>query len=367
MMPLFRTTPSSSLAASIRRLMASGGSQLSPLQEMEADFAAAKTAHQRSLVDKVRAEVEAMNSAKAAREDPALAAEYAGNVAGLDVPTSTRLSNHLRGVLEQPSGADYEDNPDVQPYPTGAPNVGAPEKRLFQSALASTLANRMATGKTNASQLAQAGDRINETALTNEAARTTDTPAANRIIAAVAGKVREPFSTNAQGTVLNQETGDLSEGGRLAGEVRRLTGARAATEGAKQGELGTRSSRNTAQAGLADVRARNVGVIVPPKGQTAAQVEKWVSEVARKEWAGFDPKDRKGMNYQQHLDKVRERFKSTNAANDAAGVVKEAHEAIGRGADPAKVAKRFKEKMGFDMPQPAAPAKAGGEEDDGED
>jgi hypothetical protein len=42
---------------------------------------------------------------------------------------------------------------------------------------------------------------------------------------AMAGKVREPFKTNAQGTVLNEETGALNEGTQLAGAVRNHLGA----------------------------------------------------------------------------------------------------------------------------------------------
>jgi hypothetical protein len=45
---------------------------------------------------------------------------------------------------------------------------------------------------------------------------------------------------------------------------------------------------------------------------TPQQVERWVSETARKEWDTIPAKERKGMNYQQHLDKVRERFTGTN-------------------------------------------------------
>lgn len=377
-MPVFRTRPSANLSNSIRRLIASGGSGITPMQEAQADMMASQTARNLTLADKARAEVEAMQRSEAARNDPAVATEYAGNAAGLDRPTSTRLSNHLRGVLEQPGPSDIDDaaavGRDAQPYVTGAPNLEPGQQRVFQSALASTIANRLATGKTNAAQLAQAGDRINETALTNQAANTEDVPAANRIIAAVAGKVREPFKVGGQGQVLNEETGAVNEGTLLAQAAARLSGARTATEGARQGELGTRSRFNTARVGtegsrqteldsragrnvaLADLADARAGAVA--RGETnrggartsPQQVERWVSEVARKEWSALDPRERKGMNYAQHLEKVRERFKPTAAGAGATDEVDEAHGAIAKGADPVKVAKRFKERMGFDMP-----------------
>lgn len=359
-MPTFRTKPSGDLTSAVRRLVASGGSNLGPLGEAQADAMAAKTARDMSLAEKARAEVEAMRGAEAARSDPALAAEYAGNVAGMDVPTSTRLSDHLRGVLEQPAPGDVDDamtiGREAQPYPTGAPNVAEPQKRLFQSALASAVANRIATGKTNAAQLAQAGDRINETALTNQAANTESVPAANRIIAAVAGKIREPFKVGAQGQVLNEEDGTVNEGTALARAAAALSGSRTATEGSRQTELGARATRNTAQAGLATARTGAVDRGETNRGgnrYSPQQVERWVSEVARKEWEVIPSKERKGMNYQQHLDKVRERFKGTGDGGATAEIA-DAHAAIARGAPKEAVAKRFKERMKFDLP--VAPA-----------
>lgn len=335
-MPTFRTTPSSNLTGSIRRLLASGGGKLGPLGEMQADQAAATTARNMSLAEKARAEVEAMRGAQADRADPALATEYASHAAGIDVPTGTRLSDHIRGKLEQPSIADKDDadmiGAEAQPYVTGAPNVDQTSTRLFRSALASTIANRIATGKTNAQQLAQAGDRVNETALTNVAANTEDTPTANRIVAAVAGKIRQPFRTGPQGQVLDTEQGTVNEDTALAQAAATLSGSRASLA----------DSRKAAVDRAADKGGNRV---------TPQQVERWVSDAARKEWDTIPAKERKGMSYAQHLDKVRERFKATSTKDPQAEVT-EAHDAIAGGADKTKVAKRFKQRMGFDMPEP---------------
>jgi hypothetical protein len=64
-MPVFRTTPSQSLSASVRRMVASGGPKVGALNEITADAAAARTARDLSLADKARLEVEAMQQANA--------------------------------------------------------------------------------------------------------------------------------------------------------------------------------------------------------------------------------------------------------------------------------------------------------------
>lgn len=376
-MPTFRTTPSGNLTEAVRRLVASGGGKLTPMQELQADQLAAETAQKTLLAEKARAEVEAMNAAEARRNDPALRTEYAAHSAGIDMPDATRLYKAISGAVERPI-VENDDEGNRMPDVTFArpENLPAGSERVFRSALASAIANNIATGKTNAAQLAQAGERINKTALTNEAANTTDIPTANRIVAAVAGRLREPFKLGTQGQVINEEVGTVNEGTALARAAADLSGARTATEGARQTELGTRSglnvqrqgtegvrqtelgtrsTRNTAAATLASERAAAIARGETGRGGarvTPQQVERWVSEVARKEWDTIPASQRKGMNYEQHLAKVRERFKTTGTSNPKQEI-EEAHAAIAKGADPVKVAKRFKERLGFDMPQPA--------------
>lgn len=228
-MPTFRTAPSRDLGSAIRRAVES--TNLGDGVNVQADMAAAKTARDIGLAEKARAEAEAIRNAETARNDPKVATEYAGNAAGMTNPDATRLSNHLRGALEQPTSNDDLDasmrGQEAQPFVTGAPNVSEGQRRGFQTALASLIANRVATGHTNAEQLARAGADLNKTALQNEATDATTVPEQNRLLAAMAGKVREPFKTNAQGTVLNEETGALNEGTQLAQAVRSLTGAHA--------------------------------------------------------------------------------------------------------------------------------------------
>lgn len=334
-------------------MLATGGANLGPLQEAQADAMAATTARNMSLAEKARAEVEAMQRSEAARNDPNLAAVYAGHAAGVDEPTAKRLAAHLRGDLEQPSPADVDDamtiGKEAQPYVTGAPVMADQARRLFQSHLASTYGNRLATGKTNADQLAKAGGDINSTALTNDAANTESVPAANQIIAAVSGRQRQPFKMGGQGQVLDTETGNVDENTELAQSAAALSGARTTTEGARQTELGSRSTRNTSQAALADERAAAVARGEANKGGARVspqQVERWVSETARKEWEAIPAKERKGMNFQQHIDKVRERFTGTGGAGGIEADMKDALEAINKGAPAKAVHARFEKRWG---------------------
>lgn len=354
-MPTFRTTPSSSLTGAIRRMLQSGGPQMGQMAEMQGDLAAATTARNMSLAEKARAEVEAMQTAEARRNDPAVRTEYAAHSAGIDMPDATRLMRAIRGEVDpNPQGpADASDNVYGDVPVTRPDNLPAGSERLFRSALASAIANNIATGKTNAAQLAQAGGAINDTALTSEAANTEDLPTANRIVAAVAGKVREPFKVGAQGQVLNEETGAVNEATALARAAEALSGARTTTEGSKQTELGTRSTRNTATAELARERAAAVKRGETGKGGqrvTPQQVERWVNEVARKEWESISPRERKGMNYEQHLDKVRARFKP--APDGQGGIeqdIQDALDAINRGAPSKAVRERFRKRWGKEL------------------
>jgi hypothetical protein len=376
-MPTFRTTPSGNLTNSIRQLIASGGSKLGPMQEMQADMAAANTAQHLSLAEKARAEVEAMRSAEARRSDPTLRTEYAANAAGVDMPDANRLVGAIRGQMEQPGPSDVDDaaavGREAQPYPMARPNLEPGKERVFRSALAATIGNLIATGKTNAEQLADAGSKIDKTALTNDAVNADSVPDANRIIAAVHGKIREPFKLGTHGEVLNEESGELNEGTALAQAAARLSGARAttevarsATEGARQGELSSRSGFNTARttteasrqselaarAGLATARAGAVTRGETGRGGqrvTPQQVERWVSEVARKEWDTIPPRERKGMNYDQHLEKVRQRFKGDAANGGVEQDTKDALAAIGGGAPAKAVRDRFKKRWGIEL------------------
>lgn len=364
-MPLFRTQPSSNLYNSVARLVASGGARLSPLQEMQADMAAARTMRDRSLAEKARIEAEEMRATQLKRNDPNTVTQFASHAAGMDVPSGNRLMAHLQGALEEPSPGDIDDmGGEVVPYPTGAPNLEPGQRGKFQNALTAQMANVLATGKTNAQQLTAAAGNAQDLDLSDQAARAPDAATGNALVAAAKGILRNPHQTNAQGVTTNRETGTVDETSRLAGAVRNLTAARTTTEGHRQTELTSRDKRNKAATGLTKARRSVVGAPGTGKPLAPAQVEKIISEVARKEWEAIPGPQRRGMNYQQHLDRVRERFTRTSNGIVPAQEIQDAHKAIADGKDLKLVRQRFKQRMGFDLPEPTVVEDTDDDEDD---
>lgn len=355
-MPTFRTAPTSNLNASIRRLVASGGGKLNALGEMQADMAAARTQRDLNLADKARIEAEALRNAEVTRRDPASQTQYASDVAGLDTASGTRLYKNLRGVTEQPGPADIDDanmaGKEAVPYVTSAPDLQPGQRDRFQGALASTMANLLATGKTNAQQLTAAGGNLQKQRIRDEATRAPDVETGNRLIAAMEGKLRNPNVLGRSGQVLNRETGEVNEDTALATAAAELSGARTS-------ELGTRSGRNTASADLAAARAEAVRRGATDKGGkrvSPEQVERWINQVALNEWKELPASKRRGMNYEQHLGQVRARFQATPQQKvDPVAELDDARQALEGGASRDAVAKRFKERTGLDLPEDEEP------------
>jgi hypothetical protein len=245
LMPTFRTAPSSDLGSAIRRAVQS--SNLGPMGEIQADMAAAQTAKNLSLAEKARVEAENAARSQTYREDPANAVTLASRVAGMTDPQGTRMSDHLRGALEQPSQADIDDadrvGAEATPFATQPPVVSAGQKRAFETSIAATIANRFATGKTNPEQIAQAAQRLNDTSIAaraSDAAEAGNVPLVNALAVGVLGKRNEltPFKTNAQGVTTNEYTGKVDESSQLAGVTRKDIAAQAAQRTAAAGTGG---------------------------------------------------------------------------------------------------------------------------------
>lgn len=250
-MPLFRTARPNSLGASIQNLIGQGGGQ-GALSELYGESMAAKIAHDWSAAEKLRAEAEAGRASLAARTNPAIAEQFATQAAGLDIPSGRRLGAHLRGDMEQPSGADIEDagaaGVEARPYVTGAPVLEPGQRERFQNAIGATIANVLATGKTNAEQLAHAPRRIAEASAIAKAAAAADRGDVTKTnlysAGVVQGKELTPFKTDARGIVTDEYTGALNEGGQYAAIARKAEqalgaqrGAAAAEHAAKTGDI----------------------------------------------------------------------------------------------------------------------------------
>jgi hypothetical protein len=232
------------------------------LSDLYAEAMGAKVAHDWSAAEKLRAETEALREGQAARTNPAIAEAFATHAAGLDLPSGRRLAANLRGDMEQPSGADIEDaragGIEPRPYVTGAPVLAPGQRERFQNAIGATIANVLATGKTNAEQLAHAPRRLAEGNLVADAAAAAargDVTGVNlRSAGALHGKELTPFKTDARGIVTNEYTGKLDEGSQYAGLARAAEKALAGQRGASAREHVARATdieRGTSHAPIA--------------------------------------------------------------------------------------------------------------------
>ncbi len=275
-MPTFRQQRPRSITNSMRALLSSSPDPTAA-DYANIDHRVAQAAHQNALAEKVRLELEDAREADRLRRDPNAAAEYASVASGLDVPTGNRLAGAIRGLVEQPATAvDDEGNPNA-PSPYMRPESVSPEQeRAFRANLASTMANRMATGKTNADQFTRGGGNLLVQAIRNEMTQPDiELPRENQLGHAAGIRSREPFRTNAQGTVLNEETGELEEGGQLAAAARAAVESLGNQREAAAGLSGERatdlSERRPARIELDEGRARAAREGRPAPQRTDAQ------------------------------------------------------------------------------------------------
>lgn len=337
------------------------------MQEIAIDQAAATTAHHLSLAQKVRLESEELRRAAADRVDPVLATEFASNSAGIDLPTGRRLEGHLRGDMEQPSPADIDDaaavGKEAEPFRMGAPNVDAGQRRIFQSARAASIANRIATGKTNARQLAEAVGESQGNQLTEEALRAPTNTIANKVIAAASGKPYMPFQTNASGTVLDRGEGVLDETPELAKRVRARIGAQAAQAAAAADA--SRARATYTRGPLTELTGARATLVKEGKPATpiapqrvARMIDMSTQAEYKAEKAAWDalPLSKRNATPAPTMAAVRDRVAARFAQPDTQSEIAAANDAIARGADPAKVRARFRQRKGFDLPAQVAAA-----------
>lgn len=355
-MPTFRTAPSSSISTSLRNLMRSSDGSL---DQIMADQMAARTARDVGLAEKARLEAEAMRRIA----DPKLRTEFASHAAGINVDDGSRLANHIRGVLEQPAQADIDDadrtGTVAEPFRTAAPVLQEGQEGRFRSAMAAQIASMIATGKTNADQLLQAAGQAQDNALVDQASRTTSVPDANRIIAAVSRKVREPFTVTPQGVVLNQESGTIDESSQLASAARNLLTARGGTEGARTGELNSRSERNRALAELARARAQHVrsGKSATPLApeRVTRMIDMSAAVEFRAKKAAYDALplgERKKISaptYDAVRTAVEKRYRGSGGQPSIEQDTDEALQAIANGADIEAVRQRYRQRWGVEL------------------
>ena len=281
-MPVFKSAPSGSIANSVRALLSMGGPTQGQYDAV--DSAAASYNRNMSLAEKARLEAEQMREQAALRANPGFADQFSSRVAGVDLPTGSRMSQAFRGEVV-PNLAPNDDEGNVMPAaPIQMPtNVDPQQTALFNQAQAALLGNRVGTGKTNAAQLMDAvlkGQKGQNIADVMRMALEGDVTGTNLGTAVIHGGERSPFRTNAQGTtVTNQYEGTAEDAGT---EIAKLVGKEIT---ARTGRAGAQAGQATATAELRRAQALNepkrgefieAGTKVrkegrPPVGRTKAQ------------------------------------------------------------------------------------------------
>lgn len=362
-MPTFSVQRPQSLAQSFATLLGSGsGMTIDDAVKIEG------AKRNMSLAEKTRLEIEQMKEAARLRNDPNAAIEYGARSSGLTVPDATALDNNIRGVRTDQFGPPQEGQDALPQIATPMPEVNPQQADLFRAATAALMANKFATGKTNAEQLTKAGGQslidMFRAKLAQPGMSAQDRTANLEAIGpgGNAGAVA-PYRQNAAGTSeINAMSGEAFTPNTLTAAVQNaLTTDKSATEKAKKGELGTRSEYNVAHAGesrantdvhnatAADIRAGRPRSYKPVD---PVQAEARISAMTSKEYDALPRDQRKRESLEQYRNRRRAEItgKAKAAGSDLSSELNTAHAAITAGADPKKVHERFRARMGVDFP-----------------
>lgn len=210
-MPTFKTKRPASLRDSISTLLSSSP-RLTESDLRSLDAYSAKQDKDAALAEKARLEVEEERKAARLRSDPNAAADYSSVASGLTTPMGRQLRGYIYGESIPPLTPNDDEGNPLTPAPYERPAAVSPEQeRLFRSNLASTIAQNLATGKTNADQLVQAGGHGLTNAIRSEITAARDVEDQNRLKAGISPSYREPYSGGApHGVAVNQETGEAT-------------------------------------------------------------------------------------------------------------------------------------------------------------
>lgn len=211
-MPSFYTRPKSGGVASSVRALLNSSPNLSEADLLRGHAAAASAEHNTALAEKIRLEIEREREAERLRSDPGVGNEYAATASGMTVPQGSQLSEYIRGVTSPPATSVDDQGYANPPNPPVRPDVTPEAERGYRSSIASLIANRLATGKTNAQQLTGAGGNLLTQAVRGAMTGADNITDENTLGHSIGVPAREPFSRgpNPQGIMPNQETGELT-------------------------------------------------------------------------------------------------------------------------------------------------------------
>lgn len=212
MMPSFYHKPrTGGIAGSVRALLSSSPN-LSESDILRGHAAAASAEHNTALAEKIRLEIDRERQADRLRSDPNLQNEYGSTTSDITVPQGAQLSEYIRGVTSAPA-TPVDDQGYANPQnPPVRPDVTPEAERGYRSAIGALIANRLATGKTNAEQITHGQGNLLTQAVRSAMTGADNITDENTLGHSIGVPAREPFTRgpNPQGVMVNQETGDLT-------------------------------------------------------------------------------------------------------------------------------------------------------------
>lgn len=368
-MPTFSTARPQGIAQSFASLMA-GNPGVNAKDMLDADVKIASgraheasAAHSNSLTAKVMEEVNAMREAERLRSDPGMATEYGARASGMQLPDANAVEDNFRGRQVELAGP-----PNVNAGETSMPTATTPmptsvtpqQVQQYQSSLASLMANRLATGKTNANQLTQAGGNILSDAFRARLSTPNLSPAERTSnLEALSEKPVTPFRQNSAGSsVVNEMDGTTQTPNTITATIANaLTKSRAGAENALAGQRSSAARVNDARVPLLNAQTERTKNPAPKtfKPVDPMQAEKRLSDMTQKEYDSLPRNQRysksnpTGITLEQYRNKRRKEIQSTGV--DMTSEINDANEAIANGADPAAVKARFRQRTKADLPE----------------
>lgn len=216
-MPTFRAARPPSMAQAVATLLSSSP-ELSGLDQIKVEQAAARTNRDNALSQKALEEVNAMRAQQAFQRDPNNAVRLAAAASGMREPDAMQYERYRRGESEPLLVQKDDEGNAMPPAPYAKPEgITAQQESTHGATLAAMLANLLGTEKSSALELAQSAGKFAENRVRNDS---VGLPAGqqNAAVGPYRATAREPFSggMNAQGRAINQETGDIVNDPSLA-------------------------------------------------------------------------------------------------------------------------------------------------------
>lgn len=159
-MPTFYQRQPSSIMGSVRALVKSSPN-LSAEDMLALDRRGAQEDRNSALAEKARLEVEQMREAQRMRDDPEVQNEFASATSGMTQPAGRQLRGWMGGKSIPPVFERDDEGNEMPAAAFARPEEVTPSQEgAYRSSIGALILNQLATAKTNAEQLTQAGGNL---------------------------------------------------------------------------------------------------------------------------------------------------------------------------------------------------------------